>query len=160
MANGPSNFWRGVLAGLLLAAPASPQDAGSTEVQSLTVSLKSAEAPVRASAARILGELGASARPALPDLISVLKDESRDVRQNAATAIGQIGPPAAEAVLPLAALLKDKEWPVRRAAAVSLGRLQDKRAEESLKAARKDKNKSVSDAVKRSLSELKKIKKK
>jgi len=148
------------LACLLLATAASArQDAGSTEVQSLQASLKSPEVPVRASAARILGELGGAARPALPDLLAALADENRDVRLSAATAIGMIGPPAPDAVPPLVGLLKDREWQVRRAAATALGRLRDKSAEEPLKAARKDTNRSVKDAAKRSLDQLKKVKK-
>jgi len=161
MRQGRSRLRRGVLACFLLATPAGAYpEGGSTEVQSLAVSLKSPEVAVRASAARILGELGGAARPALPDLIATLADESRDVRQSAATSIGQVGPPAPEAVPPLVGLLKDREWQVRRAAAVSLGRLQDKSAEEPLKAARKDTNKNVKDAAKRSLDQLKKVKKK
>jgi len=150
---------RGVLVLVLAAASALAQETGSREVQELIVSLKGQEPAVRASAARILGEMGGAGRPAVPDLVASLEDESRDVRQCAATSIGQIGPESPEAVPPLIGLLKDKEWQVRRAAAVSLGRLGDRRAEEPLKAARKDKTKSVSDAAKSALKELKKKKK-
>jgi HEAT repeat protein len=141
-----------------VAAVAAPQAAPTDEVAKLRVSLKDPEAPKRAAAARILGELGAPAKEAVPDLADALKDEAREVRQNAAQALGDLGPVSRPAVSPLIGLLGDREWQVRRAAAYALGRIGSPEAETPLKNARKDSNESVRDAAKAALKQIKKAK--
>jgi HEAT repeat protein len=141
---------------LLAAAAAAPEDR-SGEVPGLLISLKSDQAPVRAGAARTLGDIGPAAKDAVPDLTAALRDADRDVRQNAAQALGNIGPAAQPAAAELSAALKDSQWQVRRAAAYALGRLGTRDVEPALKAARKDKNDAVEKAAKISLDQIKKL---
>jgi HEAT repeat protein len=71
--------------------------AGSAEgVPALTAALKSAgTVGMRRSAARALGEVGAPARPAVPDLQALLTDRNGDVRETAEEALKKIGGEAA-----------------------------------------------------------------
>ncbi len=141
---------------LLAGAPVAAQDR-SGDVPGLLLSLKSEQGPVRAGAARTLGEIGPAAKDAVPDLTAALRDSEREVRQNAAQALGNIGPAAQPAAAELSAALKDGQWQVRRAAAYALGRLGTRDVEPALKAARKDKNDAVEKAAKASLDQIKKL---
>lgn len=141
---------------LLSAAAAAPEDR-SGEVPGLLLSLKSDEAPMRAAAARTLGEIGPPAKDAVADLVAALKDTDRDVRQNAAQSLGSIGPAAQPAAAALGAALKDGHWQVRRAAAYALGRLGTRDVEPALKAAKGDENDAVEKAAKASLDQIRKL---
>jgi HEAT repeat protein len=90
-------------------------------VEDLHQQLKESDANRQAQAAMGLSLHGAAARPALPELVGLLRADKPLVRQQAALAIGAIGPEAVEAVEPLTRLLADGEWMVRRQAALALG---------------------------------------
>ena len=73
-------------------------------------------------AAHGLAAIGASAVPAL---MNVLEDERENVRASAAYALGEMGPVAAEAVDGLIALLTDESEEVRRHATSALGMIKE-----------------------------------
>ena len=64
-------------------------------------SLRDANVVARCTAVRALGQMGASAREALPALIQALQDREALVRDAAAEAIGAIGPETREAIAAL-----------------------------------------------------------
>ena len=138
-----------------LAASASFGEELPKQVQELLVTLQSGKPAERAAAARILGELGASARAAVPDLGSALGDGEGEVRRNAARSLGDIGPPAKLAVPALLKTLKDSDWQVRQASAYALGRIGSREASAGLEAAKKDTNENVKRAAKQALKALK-----
>jgi HEAT repeat protein len=78
--------------------------------------LKDKNPYVRATAAKVLGEIGD--KTAVPALIKALKDENPDVRTAAAEALGKIGDK--RAVPHLIKALKDKYFYVRTAAAKAI----------------------------------------
>ncbi|QDV17077.1 putative lyase [Gimesia panareensis] len=80
--------------------------AASTDVDSLVRELKSENEDAQALAAHQLGELGPSAKSAVPALINVVKDGSVAARSEAIIALGKIGPDAAAAVPELAKILR------------------------------------------------------
>jgi HEAT repeat protein len=142
-------------ASLTLAAQAPAQEIPK-DVQELLVSLKSEKVQERAAAARILGELGAAAKDAVPGLQEALVDPEKDVRRAAARSLGDIGRPAKAAVPALGKALKDADAAVRQAAAYALGRIGDPAAKPFLEAAKKDTNEGVKRAAKDALKALKK----
>ena len=131
------------------------QDAGK-DVKELVITLKSEKVAERAAAARILGELGAAAKDAVPDLQAVLGDADKDVRRCAARSLGDIGKASKPAVAALGKTLKDQDAQVRQAAAYALGRIGDPAAKPYLEAAKKDTNEGVKHAAKDALKALKK----
>src|SRR4029453_11359647 len=90
----------------LLAGPVGAQDVAK-DVQELTVTLKGEKVAERAAAARILGEMGAAAKDAVPDLQAALADADKEVRRSAARSLGDIGPASKSAVGALGKTLKD-----------------------------------------------------
>jgi HEAT repeat protein len=64
-----------------------------------------------------VGSIGAEAKTALPQLVSLLKDSDANVRSNAAYALGSIGAEAKTALPQLVSLLKDSNADVRSSAA-------------------------------------------
>jgi len=78
---------------------------------------------VRSTAAEALGKIGPDAVPAVPSLMTALKDQEAFVQIAAAEALGQIGPTAAQAVPSLMTALKDKDVSVQSAAAKALGKI-------------------------------------
>jgi HEAT repeat protein len=74
-------------------------------------------------AALALGELGPTARAAVPQLAEALSDERPDVRRELLLAIGRIGADAAPAVPQITTLITDKDQAVRNAAAYALGQI-------------------------------------
>jgi HEAT repeat protein len=74
---------------------------------------------IRWEAVAALGEMGHEAKPAVPALIELLKNQDR--RKVAAWALGKIGPAAKTAVPTLTTLLKDKR--IRSEAATALGEI-------------------------------------
>jgi HEAT repeat protein len=106
---------------------------------------------VQARGALGLSRLGANARDAVPDLITLLKSPATLARQNAALALGAIGPEASPAVPALTEALKDPEWAVRRQAALALGMIgaSAKPALPALKLLDRDPQKPVREAAKR-----------
>ena len=137
---------------LLLAAE---QDTAK-DVKELVVTLKSEKVAERASAARILGELGPAAKDAVPDLQAALADADKDVRRCAARSLGDIGKASKPAVKALGKTLKDNDAAVRQASAYALGRIGDPAAKPFLEAAKKDTNEGVKRAAKDALKALKK----
>src|SRR5262249_35710442 len=83
-------------------------------------SLRDANVVARCTAVRALGQMGASAREALPALIQSLQDREAMVRDAAAEAIGAIGPETREAVAALHQALADSNSFVQAAAAKAL----------------------------------------
>lgn len=78
---------------------------------------------VRRRAAHTLGEFGPEAKPALPALRKLLRDEDVRTRVSAARAIWQIAEDTESAVPVLAAALKDAEWILRSAILRTLGEI-------------------------------------
>jgi HEAT repeat protein len=76
---------------------------------------------VRSQAARKLGEIGAAAKAAVPDLAAALNDADKQVRFAAVNALWTMGPDAAEAFpAVLGALKSDKSVEVRESAVRAL----------------------------------------
>ncbi len=89
-----------------------------------TEKLKAATDPAeRRKAVESLGQLGASAYPAVPVLIEALADADAGVRRSAAEALGRIGPQADAAIPALTAALADPDPGVRKNAAQALAAL-------------------------------------
>jgi HEAT repeat protein len=76
----------------------------------------------RTEAGEALGELGAAARPALPEVLALLRGD-KTARGSAVAALGRMGPEAAGAVPALTRLLDDRRPEVREAAARGLAAL-------------------------------------
>ncbi|MCC3507422.1 MULTISPECIES: HEAT repeat domain-containing protein, partial [unclassified Microcoleus] len=74
-------------------------------------------------AAFALGNIGAEAKTAVPQLVSLLKDSDANVRSRAAYVLGNIGAEAKTAVPQLVSLLKDSDADVRSSAADALGNI-------------------------------------
>lgn len=79
------------------------------------------------AAASALGDMGAAALPALPDLIRCMETHPlNETRENAAEAIGEIGVAASAAVPALIKAGRDDKWPaVRKAAVSALGEMRE-----------------------------------
>ncbi|NEU72804.1 NACHT domain-containing protein [Hassallia byssoidea VB512170] len=93
-------------------------------VPNLRKALKDTSWQVRRSAAEALGNIGAEASSAVPDLIAALKkDRNYTMRRSAAEALGNIGMKASSAVPQLIAALKDENFKVRGSAAEALGKM-------------------------------------
>lgn len=92
-------------------------------VPALNGKLKDSSADVRAAAAKGLGRMGSSARPASQNLIAAMKDADGSVRAAAVDAFWRLRLPPQETTSHLVAALKDDEWPVRQAATAGLERL-------------------------------------
>jgi HEAT repeat protein len=71
-------------------------------------------------AAKMLGELGPAASPAVPGLVRMLRSRDEDAREIAAQALGRIGPESGAAVPALVEMLSDEKPQLRRAAASAL----------------------------------------
>lgn len=88
-----------------------------------------------------LAKYGPKARPAVPALIRLMKDDKADVgaRNSAIYALGEIGPGAEEAVEPLIEQLeKGDDWATRSLAARALGAIRSKAALGALRGAMED----------------------
>jgi hypothetical protein len=106
--------------------------AGPRLVRALRDALGSENKKIRLDALRSLGVIGSNqkiavrdlAKPAVPDLIALLRDKDDEVRKWAIITLGEIGPNAASAVEPLLALIRDEEHAVRSGDAIrALGRI-------------------------------------
>jgi HEAT repeat protein len=95
----------------------------ASTIPMLTAYLNHADADVRATSARVLGELRAEARPAIPALVGSLQSKDISVQAAAAEALGKIGPEAKPAVPVLTSLLEHGDSEVRWAAVTALGRI-------------------------------------
>jgi HEAT repeat protein len=71
-----------------------------------------------------LGRIGPGAKPAVPTIVSQLRDDRADVRRIAALALGRIGPAAKEATPRLLRALRDEHRYVRIAAIRGLVRVE------------------------------------
>lgn len=111
----------------LLTLGASPSKPGgtATAVPELTRLLGQDRWEVRFFAAEALGNIGPSAKAAIPALIERFKDPSEQpmVRASALKALGQMGSKANSAIPSMPRLLLDKDWLVRKSAAETLQRL-------------------------------------
>jgi len=113
---------------------------GTPAVPAIREKLKANDAETRSLAAYVLGEMGAAANDAVPDLVAALKDPDRQVRSSALTellpnetdphtrgcilrAVAAIDPQGDTAVPVLIRALRDREEGVRTAAAKALGSL-------------------------------------
>ena len=80
---------------LALSSPACGQDAkpkpASEQINKLIQNLKAADPYIRFSSAYALGDMGAAAAVALPDLTVLLRDPDSRVRVQAALVLGKIG---------------------------------------------------------------------
>ena len=74
-------------------------------------------------AAQALGQMGSTAKDAIPDLIMLVGDSDPRVRSSSADALGRIGPGTKNAVPKLAELLNDPNEDVRKAAAEGVGKI-------------------------------------
>jgi outer membrane protein assembly factor BamB len=89
------------------------------QVERLTTALENSDWHVRATAVRMLGEVGE--RTPLEPLMAALNDEDESVRAVAVQALGKLGERAP--IDRLVAALHDSEWAVREIAALTLGEL-------------------------------------
>jgi len=130
---------------------------GKSAVGVLIDGMKSDRASVRWDSAVALGQIGADARAAVPQLIAMLDDKDPIYRTQAATSLGQIGPGAKEAVPALIKALKDRYYTVRQFAAQALGDIGPaaKAAIPQLTAALKDPADEVSDAAEDAIEKIK-----
>jgi HEAT repeat protein len=102
--------------------PVVPEPAGPSEdVRALVRAFEAGRGDERWKAAEALGNLGAEAAAAAPQLAQGLKDRDEVVRWRCAEALGKIG--AAAAAADLAGALRDRNGLVRSEAAKALGRL-------------------------------------
>ncbi len=93
----------------------------ATEVEKCIRNLQNYEFPhTRAYAAKVLGQMGPAARPAVPALLEALRDEDGQVSRAAAEALGKIRP-GPDAIPGLMACLKNPRPFTRMQAAESLG---------------------------------------
>lgn len=124
--------------------------------QELQAMLHNADPDVQVQGAFGLSQLGAEAKPAVPDLAEALGSASALVRQTAALALGQIGPEARAAVPQLTASLHDPEWSVRRQAAIALGQIgpEARSAKAALEKLTEENNRLVSAAAKEALDRI------
>jgi HEAT repeat protein len=86
-------------------------------VPTLIASLKSNDADISWSVARVLAEIGA---PAVPSLTAVLMDKDLTARRAAIHALREIGPEGKDAVPALISVLMEGEQSIRWAAAKAL----------------------------------------
>jgi HEAT repeat protein len=116
--------------------------AGSTALTPMCELLNAAEWPLRAAAATVLGDMGAEATDAIPQLERALRDDGEWVRRNAVEALGTIGPAAATTVPALCDALRDPCEMVRHNAALTLAKIGPNAAaaETALKEAHSDEN--------------------
>ena len=103
-----------------LAAEKALIELGAPAVPALVEMLQAREADPRASAAYVLGMIGAKAGAAGPALGRLARSGPTPVRIAACVALGQIGPAAPDATAALAAALGCPEMGVRRAAVWAL----------------------------------------
>jgi HEAT repeat protein len=94
---------------------------GPAAVPSLLELTNDKEAIHRARAARVLGRIGAEAKPAVPVLLKLLEDQETVVRQEASTALGSIDSKDKAVASALIRAAKDPEARVRRHAVRTLG---------------------------------------
>jgi HEAT repeat protein len=92
----------------------------------LRAALKDADADVRAWSAQAIGDIGAGAAPAVPDLIALLGNADIGSRNSACIALGDIGPAAAEALPALQTALNDPDAHVRSFAHTAIERIRAK----------------------------------
>ena len=111
---------------LIKAAAQSLMRMGAPAVNPLVnAALKDKDRSVRATAAKILGQMG---KPRAIKLLAkaVVKDKDFQIRRSAAVALGQMGDP--RAVEPLLDALQDRTGNVRQEVTIALGQIGDPRA--------------------------------
>jgi HEAT repeat protein len=96
---------------------------GPNGVPVLLKALGHSEQNVRREAAARLGKLGTVAAPAVPGLVTALRDPCIRVRMAVTVSLGSIGPAAAAAIEPLAHVLKGTNLILGRLAAQALSRI-------------------------------------
>jgi HEAT repeat protein len=98
--------------------------ARADDVESLAKQLKDKDSDVRRAAAKSLAEMGAAAKPAVPELTAAVKDD-KDlfVRRFAAQALGEIGPDAKDAVPALGKAAREEKKELVEAAVTALGKI-------------------------------------
>jgi hypothetical protein len=141
-------------------APGPPTDSSppappaSATLSTLIAGVRHEDPSVRWRAAVALGESGAAALSAVPDLVELLDDETDIIRWEAAKALGKLGEAAVAAVPALAATLHGKQDAiVRRSSAEALGRIGAGAGEgvPALIAALKDAEASIAEACEEAL---------
>ncbi|MHC4248101.1 MAG: HEAT repeat domain-containing protein, partial [Planctomycetota bacterium] len=97
---------------------------GQEPVPDLAAAMREGKDPyTRASAAKVLGEIGPVSEGIVPALEKLLRDLEPHVREAAARALGKMGAVARDAVPSLVAALRDGEARVGHAAAEALGEI-------------------------------------
>lgn len=96
---------------------------GTNALNPLLKALRSSDDRVYTRASRTLGEMGARANDAIPDLVEMMGDRVSRLRSNAVKTLGYMGIESTDAIQSMAELLADKEPAVRRVAAEALGML-------------------------------------
>ncbi|MFI4876821.1 MAG: HEAT repeat domain-containing protein [Blastopirellula sp. JB062] len=94
---------------------------GPAAIPHLQVALKNER--LRKPVAAILGEMGAEAAPAVPDLVKLTSDQNPRVANEAIVALGKIGPAAKDATPRLIALLAESQGAAQHDAALALGQI-------------------------------------
>jgi HEAT repeat protein len=98
-------------------------EVGPEGIPGLTAALQLKEPALLQAAAQYLGNHGAQAKSAVPELIHLLDHADGNVRRTAAAALGAIGPDARTAMFALNDLLDDADATVRGAAQEALKRI-------------------------------------
>ena len=75
------------------------ENSKNEQIKQLVQKLKSTNPVVRSDAAYALGEMGESAKSAIPDLIMLFKDPDARVRSRASHALGSVGEPDRKSVV-------------------------------------------------------------
>jgi HEAT repeat protein len=146
-----------VLVARITAAAALGRMGGQRSTNALVGLLQDSDWQMRGTAALALGEIGASAKKAVPALIRALRDDDENVRACAAHALGGIGPDAKQGLTALTEALTDASWLVRGDAAWAIGQLgtDADRVVAPLELLLKDKNRSVRRIAEKALKKIK-----
>ena len=114
---------RATLTGVLTMSICFVACADGAEVRDLVAKLKDTDSELRRAAAKELGELGAEAKLAVPELTRALRDKDLFVRRFSAEALGNIGVDAKSAIPALAGAMNDPKKEVAEAAVDALGKI-------------------------------------
>ncbi len=130
--------------------------ASKDAIADLIDALKDSNEPLRAAAARAIGNIGPKAAAAVPTLMGILGEKGWRIRQATLLALAKMGAQAAPAVALLAKILKDPAPRFRELAAHALGEIGPaaKSAEGPLRKAARDPEGTVQASAKRALHKI------
>ncbi|QDT42021.1 putative phycocyanin operon protein Z [Gimesia alba] len=86
------------------------------------------DSPLKLLAVHVLGEIGASAKSSIPELVKLINSPDPDVSQTAITSLGEMGPAAIQVEPQLLDILKTSTGKTRNAAVYALSKIGSKKA--------------------------------